>query len=414
MDKEIPLSEQRKALRKTIIKYSTIALIIILFFAFIYNFLRSSIDLKNVPLSGVDRGTIEVSITASGKVVPLTEEIIISPISSRILEVYKNPGEKVAKGEAILKLELASIETEYQKKIDEREMKKSKLSQLEVNTNGKLSELKMQERIREMQLRQIYTELKNEKYLDSIGASTSDKVRQAELNYEVAKLELEDLKGKIANESKNIDAELRVQNLDLGIFDKSLSETQRLLKDARILSPLDATLTFVNNLIGSQVNAGAQIAIVSDLSRFKVEAEMADSYASRIAPGTKTIVKVGNEELEGSVLNIVPSSKNGIINFTVILNNADNSKLRSGLKTDVYVMCEIRDDVLRIKNGAYYIGKGEYFLWVVDGKEAKRRKVQLGESNYNYVEVTDGLKEGEQVILSGLSEFGNTGKIKIK
>ncbi len=414
MDKEIPLSEQRKALRKTIIKYSTIALIIILFFAFIYNFLRSSIDLKNVPLSGVDRGTIEVSITASGKVVPLTEEIIISPISSRILEVYKNPGEKVAKGEAILKLELASIETEYQKKIDEREMKKSKFSQFEVNTNGKLSELKMQERIREMQLRQIYTELKNEKYLDSIGASTSDKVRQAELNYEVAKLELEDLKGKIANESKNIDAELRVQNLDLGIFDKSLSETQRLLKDARILSPLDATLTFVNNLIGSQVNAGAQIAIVSDLSRFKVEAEMADSYASRIAPGTKTIVKVGNEELEGSVLNIVPSSKNGIINFTVILNNADNSKLRSGLKTDVYVMCEIRDDVLRIKNGAYYIGKGEYFLWVVDGKEAKRRKVQLGESNYNYVEVTDGLKEGEQVILSGLSEFGNTGKIKIK
>ncbi len=376
--------------------------------------MKTSANYKDLTISPIDKGTIEIAINASGKVVPLTEEIIITPISSRILEVYKNPGEKIQKGEAILQLELASIETEYQQKLDEREMKKSKLIQLGVNSSGKLSEMKMQQKIKEMQLKQMDTELKNEKYLDSIGASTSDKIRQAELNYEVSRLELEQLKEKISNEKKNIDADLKVQQLDLNIFDKTLAETRRLLKDARILSPLDATLTFVNNEIGSQVGAGTQIAIVSDLTHFKINVEIADSYADYIRPGAKAIVKIGDENLEGTVLNVIPSSKNGIINFTVMLANSGNQKLRSGLKTDVYVMAGIKNDVLRIKNGSYFTGKNIYHLWVIKGNKAVQREVSLGESNYDYVEVISGLEDGDQVVISGLEGFNNTNEIKIK
>ena len=286
MDREIPLHEKRRALRKQIFKYGGIIAGIILALYSLFGFLRSSVNYNDLVISTVDKGLIDFSIGASGKVIPLTEEIIVSPISSRILEVYKNPGETVEKGEAILKLELTSIETEYRQKLDEREIKQRKLEQLEVNSNSKISELKMQEKIKNMQLKQILTELKNEQYLDSIGASTSDKIRQAELNYEVTLLELEQLHVKITNESKNLEAELKVQQLDLSIFDKALAENLRLLNDARIHSPLNATLTFVNNQVGAQVGAGTQIAIVSDLSHYKVDAEIADSYAVYIQPGS--------------------------------------------------------------------------------------------------------------------------------
>ncbi|MDR3060899.1 MAG: HlyD family efflux transporter periplasmic adaptor subunit [Dysgonamonadaceae bacterium] len=414
MDKKIPVSERRKALRKQIIKYGIISAVIIVSFLFFIRFIRPSVHYKDIIVSEIDKGSIEVSINASGKIVPMTEEIIITPINSRILEVYKNPGEKVNKGDAILQLELASIETEYKQKLDEREMKKSKLTQLEVNSNNRISELKMQRQIKEMQLKQMHTELKNEHYLDSIGASTSDKIRQAELNYEVAKLELEQLTNKISNEDKNIDAEIKVQQLDLSIFDKSLTETGRLLKDARILSPLDATLTFVNNEIGSQVGAGSQIAIVSDLSHFKVNAEAADNYANYIEAGGKAIVKIGDSDLEGTILNVIPSSKNGVINFTVILKNPDNPKLRSGLKADVYVMIGIKDDVLRIENGAYFSGKNAYHLWVIKGDKAVLHNVRLGESNFDYVEVIGGLQEGDKVIISGIpDDFNHAKEIKI-
>jgi len=413
MDREISSSEKWIALRKQIIKYGGIIAGVVIVLILLLNFLRSSVNYKDLVVSTVDRGPIEFSINASGKVIPLTEEVIVSPINSRILEVYKNPGEKVAKGEVILKLELASVETEYKQKLDQTEISKSKLEQLAVTSNSKISDLKTQEKIKDMQLKQRYTELKNEQYLDSIGASTTDKVRQAELNYEVTRLELEQLKEQITNETKNLAAGLKVQQLDLSIAEKTLAESQRLLKDANIHSPMDATLTFVNNQIGSQVSAGTQIAIVSDLSRFKVDGEIADSYADYIHPGSSAYVMVGSEKLEGTVLNIVPSSKNGIVNFTVSLKEANYPKLRSGLKVDVYVMIGLKDDAVRIKNGSYYTQKNRYILWVIKGDKAVRREVNLGDSNYDYVEVINGLNVGEEVVISGLEGF-NTNEVKIK
>lgn len=413
MDREIPLSEQRKERRKQIIRYGAIIVGLAIVVIIVVNFLQGSISSKNVIIGTVDRGMIEVTVNASGKVIPLTEEIIVSPINSRILEVYKEAGDSVNKDEPILKLELASIETDYKQKLDEKEMKKSKLIQSQVSLDNTISDLQMQLQVKDMKLKQLQTELKNERYLDSIGASTSDKVRQAALNYEVAKLELQQLKEQIVNEKKNASAEVKVQQLDLSIFEKSLAESARLLKDARILSPQRATLTYVNNQIGSQVSAGTQIAIVSDLNNFKVLAEIADSYAEKLSSGAKAIIKIGQLQLEGTVVNITPSVKNGVINFTVMLKDSGNSRLRSGLKTDVYVTHGIQDDVLRIPNSTYYIGAGEYELWVVKNGEAEKKKIKLGESSFEYVEVISGLEKGEQVIISDMNQYKNKQKLKI-
>ncbi len=413
MDREIPLSEQRKERRKQIIRYGAIIVGLAIVVIIVVNFLQGSISSKNVTIGTVDRGTIEVTVNASGKVIPLTEEIIVSPINSRILEVYKEAGDSVNKDEPILKLELASIETDHKQKLDEKEMKKSKLIQSQISLDNTISDLQMQLQVKDMKLKQLQTELKNERYLDSIGASTSDKVRQAALNYEVAKLEFQQLKQQIVNEKKNASAEVKVQQLDLSIFEKSLAESARLLKDARILSPQKATLTYVNNQIGSQVSAGTQIAIVSDLSHFKVLAEIADSYAEKLSSGAKAIIKIGQLQLEGTVVNITPSVKNGVINFTVMLKDSGNSRLRSGLKTDVYVTHGIQDDVLRIPNSTYYIGAGEYELWVVKNGEAEKKKIKLGESSFEYVEVISGLEKGEQVIISDMNQYKNKQKLKI-
>ena len=414
MDKEIPLSERRKRLRIQIIKYGAILTASVILFIWMIRFLRPTIDIEYISVSTVDIGVIEMSVGASGKVVPLTEEIIVSPINSRILELYKNPGEQVHKGDAILKLELASVEAEYNQKLDELQIKNGKLVQLKANIDNKISELEMQEKIKEMKLMQMATELKNEQYLDSIGASTPDKVREAAISYEVSKLELEQLKERIANEVKVSQAELKVQQLELNIFDRSLEQTRKLLEDARILSPLDATLTFINNQIGSQVAAGTQIAIISDLSKFKVEAEIADGYGERIAPGARTVVKAGETELEGSILNIVPSVKNGIINFTILLDQPDHPKLRSGLRSDVHVKYEVRDNVMRIKNSSYYMGEGSYILWVMEGDQAHPYELRLGKSSYEYVEVVGGIKEGDEVIISDMSRYNSRKSIRIK
>lgn len=415
MDREIPKEVRDKERKKKFIKYGAIGVAAVVCIAVLISFMRSSVNKKDLVFSEVDNGTIEVSVSASGKVVPAFEEIINSPINTRIVEVYRKGGDSVDVGTPILKLDLQSTETEYKKLLDEEQMKRYQLEQLKVNNNTYLSDLSMQVKISAMKLNRMEVELRNERYLDSLGSGTTDKVRQAELNFNTGKLELEQLRQQYANESKVKEADLKVKELEFNIFSKSLAEMKRTLDDAQIRSPRKAILTYINNQVGAQVAEGSQVAIISDLSHFKVEGEIADTYGDRVAAGGRAIVKIGNEKLEGTVSSVTPLSKNGVISFIVQLNEDNNKRLRSGLKTDVYVMNAVKEGVLRLANASYYVGRGEYELFVQESKdEVVKRKVQLGDSNFEYVEVISGLKPGDKVVVSDMSSYKNKNKLKLK
>ena len=414
MDREISKEVQKKEQRKQLIKVGGIVLIVCVAVGSVIAYMQTSLNRKDINLSKVDKGMIEVSVSASGKVVPAFEEIINSPINSRIVEIYKKGGDSVDVGTPILKLDLQSAETDYNKLLDEEQMKRLQLEQLKVTNRNKLSEMDMKLKVSRMTLNRKEVELRNERYLDSLGAGTTDKVRQAELDYNVSQLQLKEDEQKYENEKALAGADLKVKELELNIFRKGLAETKRTLEDARIRSPRKAILTYVNNEVGAQVGQGTKVAIVSDLSHFKIEGEIADTYGDRIAAGSKAVVKIGNEKLEGTVSDVTPLSKNGVISFTVQLQQDNHKRLRSGLKTDVYVMNAVKEDVMRIANASYYVGKGEYELFVVHGDRLLKRKVQLGDSNFEYVEVISGLQEGDEVVVSDMASYKDKNKLKLK
>ena len=244
-----------------------------------------------------------------------------------------------------------------------------------------------------------------------VVADTEDLAMEA---MDKIKVEYEQLEQQYDNEKEVLAAEYKVQELDFSIFRKGLAEMKRTLDDAQIRSPRKAILTYINNQIGAQVSQGSQLAVISDLSHFKVEGEIADTYGDRVAAGGKAIVKIGSEKLEGTVSSVTPLSKNGVISFTVQLNEDNNRRLRSGLKTDVYVMNAVKEDVMRIANASYYVGRGEYELFVRNSdKEIVKRKVQLGDSNFEFVEVASGLQPGDQVVVSDMSNYKNKNKLKL-
>lgn len=414
MDREISKEQRNREKRRMWMKWGGTVVVGIVAVIGLMQLMQESLHERDIVFSVVDEGSIDVSVSASGKVVPAFEEIINSPINSRILEVYKKGGDSVEVGTPILRLDLLSAETDYKKQLDEVQMNELKLEQLRIQNRSKLSEMEMQLKVSRMELNRKAVELRNEQYLDSLGAGTTDKVRQVELDYNVSKLKLEEDEQKFINEQATADADLKVKELELNIARKTLAETKRTLDDARIKAPRKAILTYVNTEIGAQVAQGEKVAIVSDLSHFKIEGEIADTYGDRIAAGSRAVVKVGKEELAGTVTDVTPLSKNGVMSFSVRLEQDNHKRLRSGLKTDVYVLTAVKDSVMRIANGSYYVGPGEYELFVRSGNELLKRKVQLGDSNYELVEVVGGLKPGDQVVVSDMSNYKNKRKMKLE
>lgn len=415
MDRELTSDERKKAMRKKLLPYligiGAVAIIIVVLMVS----LRTSINRDDLMVATVDSGTIETTVTGSGNVVPAFEEIINSPINTRIVEVYCKAGDSVDAGTPLLRLDLQSTETELNKLKDQIEMKRYELEQQKVNNSTRVSDLAMQVKVKEMAVNRLEVELRNERYLDSLGSGTGDRVKQAELAYNTGKLELEQMRQQLVNEHKVTDAGLNVKNLEINIAGKNLGEMSRTLNDAQIRAPRRATLTFINDQIGQKISEGEKIAIISDLSHFKVDGELADSYGDRIRVGSKAVVRVGRERMPGMVSNVTPLSRNGVISFTVRLDDDANKRLRSGLKTDVYIMCDVMEDVKRIKNGSFYTGPGSYDLFVFNGDdELVKRTVKLGESNFEYVEVINGLEKGDKVVISDMKRFNNSNTIKVK
>jgi HlyD family secretion protein len=330
------------------------------------------------------------------------------------MEVYKKAGDEIAEGDVIMKLDLATIHAEIETQDNELKMKLYKFEQDKITAQSELSDLEVQIEIDEMQIKRMEVLLKNERFLDSIGASTSDKIRQAELDFAVEQLHLKQLKRKYENQKHITESNNKILELDYSIALKSATLKNKTMAEAQVRSPRSATLTWVNDQIGSKVLEGAELAIVSDLAHYKIEAEVSESYGNKALSGSNVIIKASGKELRGTIGNVVPSVKNGIIIFTVLLDDNRNEVLRSGLKVDVYIINAIQENTLRIANRSYYIGPGEYDLWVVSNGEAVKRKVTLGESSYNYVEVKDGLLEGETVIISDMNKFSDKKELKFK
>ena len=414
MDRAIPVGVQRKRRMVRYGKYAAIVAVVMGVAVWLGTLMMSSVDKKSLITSQVDRGTIDVSIIATGKVVPAFEEVIISPISAQILEVYAHSGDTVDVGTPLLRLDLQSAQTDYSKALDEQEIRRQQMVQLTTNTETQLSDRRMQLEVEEMKIGQLEAQLRNEQYLDSLGSGTKDRVHQAEITLRTAQMQLKQLKQQYENEVRVRKADLRMKQLQDGIADKSLEETRRTLDGANIRSPRKATLTYISNEIGSIVGSGSKVAVISDLTHFKVDCSIADTYSDRVMAGGRVLVKIGKERLFGTINTVTPLSQDGVITFTVLMDNPSHPKLRSGLKAEVFVITSIKEDVLRIRNGSYYTGAGNYTLFIYkDEHTLVPRTIQLGDCNYDYVQVISGLEEGDSVVVNDMQRYKGKEKIRI-
>ena len=413
MDRQIPVSEQRRRKLKRWGIGVAIALAVLAAGAWLGTQMLPTLNRKALVISEVDRGTIDVSVSATGRVVPAFEETITSPISAQILEVYAHSGDSVDVGTPLLRLDLQSAELDYAKALDEREIRRQQMTQLKANISTQLADRRMQIEVEEMKLSQLEAQLRNELYLDSLGSGTRDRVRQAETALRTAQLQLAQLRQQYEKEQQVRKADLRMQQLQDGIFEKGLSEKRRTLDDAKIRSPRRATLTYINSEVGGTIGAGQKIAVVSDLSHFKAECEISDNHSERVRVGGAVILRIGKERLPGTINTVTPLSQSGAITFTVVPDDMSHPRLRSGLRAEVFVITSIKDDVLRIRNGSFYSGPGDYTLFILEGDHLLSRKVKLGECNYDYIEVISGLEQGEQVVVSDMQKYKGREKLRV-
>ena len=415
MDKTIDKKEIRKEKSKRALVWGIAAVAGIAAVSFVLMNMAPSVNSRDITVGTAERGPLEITVAATGRVVPAHEEIINSPVETRVLRVYAQPGDTVKAGMPLLLLDLEQEQTALGKLHDARTMQQQELRQLELSNMTEISDLEMKIKVSEMNVSRQRIEVENERRLDSIGSGTGDRVRQAETAYRAGVLELEQLRTRLRNERQRASAAEASQRLNVCSSDRDIALMEKTIHRGSIPAPLDGVLTFITTELGSRVGAGEKVAVVSDLSSFKVVGEVPEGSSDRVQTGAAVTVRISGAQFAGTVSNITPQARQGVVSFVVRLDNPRDSRLRSGARAELQVSFGYKSDVLRVPNGSFYKGEGKYQVFVFDSENrAVRRTVHAGDCNRDYVEILDGLQPGDKIIVSDTEQYNTKNKLNIK
>jgi HlyD family secretion protein len=376
--------------------------------------LKPGIRRSDLLTATVETGDVDATLTAAGTVIPGREAVITSPIQSTIRRVAVAVGARVQPGETILELDKELANSALAKLDDEQLRNQNKNSQLQLTLERSLNDLRAQAQVQAVKVRSLQSALRDEQQLFELGGGTAENVRQAELNLTVAKLEASRLERQIQTQQRSNAADVRELGYTVSMQQRSISELATKLRQANISSQQSGVVTWVNENLGETVQAGDALARVADLRSFRVRATVSDSYADQLRPGGPVKVRLNGTDLPGSISTISPAVEKGVVTFYVTLEQANHPVLRSNLRADVFVVTDAQRHTLRLKNGPYYQGGREQAVFVVNDGVATRRTVQFGASNFDYVQITAGLRSGEEVIVSDMKDHADTPELVLR
>ncbi|MGB8191116.1 MAG: HlyD family efflux transporter periplasmic adaptor subunit, partial [Chitinophagaceae bacterium] len=173
-------------------------------------------------------------------------------------------------------------------------------------------------------------------------------------------------------------------------------------------------VTWVNKNIGSTITQGESLARIADLGSFKVKANIADTYLDQVKPQMPVMIKINDSTLSGAVSGINPSVQNGILSFDVSIDQKNSSLLRPNMKVEVFLVTSTQNNVMRVKNGPAFKGGVTQDVFVLVNNKAVRKTVNIGLSNFDYVQLKDQVKPGDVVIISDMKQFKDVQQIEVK
>jgi HlyD family secretion protein len=359
-------------------------------------------------------GPIESVITASGTVAPEIERVLSSPLDARVLRILKRPGAALKQGDPVVELDVSESVLSLEKVVKDSKLKDNQQAQTRLALEKSLRELDGRIELKTLERQSLKAKLEGQRQLFESGLVSRDALRQAELDATQADIALRQLDADRASTQHATELQFDGLGLERASIDKDIVEARRLLDLATTKSDRDGVLTWVLPQEGALVRRGEVIARIADLTSYRVNASVSDIHAAQLRIGMPVIVKANEVDLDGTVAEVLPTVDSGTISFNVSLQERSHAALRPNLRVDVLVITDRKPRALRVKRGSFADGNGPHDTFVVRGNRAVRTAIELGLSAFDEVEVTQGLHEGDEVIVSDMRDYLHLKEVALK
>jgi multidrug resistance efflux pump len=379
-----------------------------------------SVDRAVAWMDTVQRGTMVRMVRGPGTLVPQEARWITALTNGRVETIQLLPGAVVETGDVILEMTNPDVNMELLQAQTQLSEAQSNLVQL----GATLETAHLQQR---GVVAQIETQLadarRNHETNRRLFETDPDLVARADLErseelmneletrFEIEQQRLEIMRGTAQEQldAQQVQIDRLVEQVDFN--QNRLASLEVRAPRGGILSPLDIPLQE-----GQYVTAGTQLARIVVPGRLKAEVRIPQTQAQEIIVGQVALIDTRSDTIEGRVSRIDPSVRQGSVTIDVTLPEELPSSARPDLSVDGNVIIERLDDVLHVNRPSFGQADQQISLFRVtpDGEYAERVRVRIGQTSVNEIEVSEGLQEGDVVILSDMSQWDGFDRVRLR
>lgn len=374
-----------------------------------------SVERATVWMDTVEQGELVRQVRGPGTLVPEEMRWISAVTAGRIEQRHVRPGATVRRGDLLL--EMSNPDVQLQALEAERQLASAQASLVSLRTQlqtERLNRKSLVEQIRIQSSEANRTEASmislGEKNLASEGEVLRAKESAAELRNRLA-LEEEQLR----TLEQSIEQQLALAEENVS-RQRAVAQFQRdRVASMQVRAGSDGVVQELDWEVGQWANSGAVLARVAQPGKLKAVLRIPETQVRDIAVGQVATIDTRNGLVEGHVMRIDPASINGTVTVEVALPDSLPRGARPDLSVDGTIEIERLEDVMHVGRPAYGQAESQVGLFKLEpnGKEAVRVSVRLGRSSVNEIEIVSGLQPGDVVILSDLSSYDSSDRIRI-
>lgn len=415
MDKKITVSKKPYA------KYALIALTVAVVVFFYQNLTASSsnqsliVDQQRIIISEVVSGVFEDFIPIRGRVTPAKTLYLDAIEGGRVERILVEDGAELKAGDLIVELSNASLqlnvlgnEARVAEQLNNMRSIELRLEQNRLQHKRNLVDI-------DYQIKILQRQLIREQSLLAQGA-----VQQSQVDD--TRDELQWYKSRLALTLESQASDTRMQEEQLKFLkqtsqrlESNLAISRQNLENMNVRAPVAGKLSGFNIEVGQSIGRGERLGQIDTPNDFKLTAFIDEYYLGRVDIGQTASFEHNGKTYQLLISKIYPQVSNGQFEIDLKFADAQPNDIRRGQTKQTKLTLGDATPALLIPNGAFFQDTGGSWLFVVnaDGDTAVKRNVRLGRRNSRFIEVLEGLEQGERVVTSPYSSYKEITQLKL-
>jgi len=374
-----------------------------------------NVEAATLWFGNAERGPMVRNVRGLGTLVPQEILFVIATSEGRVEKRLMLPGTDVKAGTVIIELsnqELMTALSDAQWAVRAAE---AEMADLKVKLTRE--KLEQKSKTAQTQAEQAQAQLAYDRdmklFKEGLTADLTVKLSKSKSEELTHRLEIE--RERLASNDDMIKAQLEAKRVNIEKLRDAYALKKKQVADLRVRAGVDGVLQDLPVQVGQRVTLGTVLAKVSQPWKLKAELKIPETQINEIRIGMTAEVDTRNGLIKGQVARIDPAAINGTVTVDVRLIGELPTGARPDLSVDGTIEIEKLNDVLHVQRPV--IGQANaavgLFRVTADGKEAERIQVKFGRTSVNTIEVVSGLKVGDRVVLSDMSQWDAHNRVRL-